>query len=346
MTECPHCRGLWERQGEVGAEAVHPLCLASHMPQAPLKVGPGPVTGFGWLTTSGPPVAFARGPAPAVARPVLIDATGTDPDPDTAAAKAVAELLERQTTYLRPRAPIQLRPDTTRASWQVEARLLPSGEAFALPVEHIALPVPKPLQASGGASPSGMAVGPTSRRVIEFAVLEAAERAGLASMDGGGPSWRIADLDPADPYVEAVGRDGWDVDVVGTGYADLSVAACIATSGDWCVLGAAAAVTPRLAAGKALSEAYMKTVGVRVGNCATVPSLARSTLVGLWPELPAPPALAPDDRSPLDLVYGSGALMAMVDRGNALLDAMGWRAAQVVVVDPPRSVRAPFSGLL
>lgn len=277
---------------------------------------------------------------------MLIDATGTDLDPDTAAAKAVAELLERQATFLRPRAPIRLRPDTTRASWQVEARLLPCGEAVALPFEQIAFPTAKPLQTSDGVTPSGMAAGPNGRQVIEFAILEAAERAGLVSMDSEGPSWRIADLEPSNPYLEAVWRDGWSVDVVGTEYADLSVSACIATRGDWCVLGAGAAVTPRLAAGKSLSEAYMKTVGVRADNGAAVPSLARSTLAGLWPELPAPPALAPDDRSPIDVVSGSGVLMAMVDRGNALLDAMGWRAAQVVVVDPPRSIRTHLSRLL
>src|SRR5690606_29782523 len=108
----------------------------------------------------------------------------------------------------------------------------------------------------------------------------------------------------------------------------------------------AAAGSPRLAAGKALAEAYMKTVGTRADSGATVPSLVRSTLAGRWPMLPVPTIHDADDRNPLEAVSESGVLMAMVDRGNALLDAMGWHAVQVVVVDPPRPSSPTLSGLL
>ena len=90
----------------------------------------------------------------------------------------------------------------------------------------------------------------------------------------------------------------------------------------------------------------MKPVGLREESRAAVPSLARNHIAGRWPKLPGPADDVPDDRDPLDAVAASGVRMAMVDRGNALLDAMGWRAAQVAVVDPAQSAHPLLSGLL
>lgn len=342
MTECRHCQALWWRHGQRDAEAVHPACPSGHPTSGPIGVGPGPITAFGWLRTDGPPVAFAQGPAPLLDRGVLLDATATDLDPDLAAIKAVAELLERQTAFLRPRAPIRL-DASDPLCWQVEARVITGGDPVLVPMTRFMLSTLGTDGRQDGSDSTGMAAGQSSRSVIVAGVLEVIERDGVDAIDRAGPAWRLDTTQLSKPYRSAVRRNGWAIDAIGVWQAGLAVCVCVASDESRSVVGAAARTDPRAAGDAALTEAYAKTVGLRGDNCASVPMAPPIPTGDLWPCLPSP--LAVDRADPLSAVHRSGVPLAMVDRGNALLDAIGWRAVQVVRLgESPTPGNEPAAG--
>lgn len=351
MARCRHCRDLWRRQAEPDAYAIHPECLAIHDGAASSIVpGSGPVTSFGWLDVNGPPVAFARGPVPLAGGTGVLDATATDLDRGMAGTKAIAELLERQTAYLRPRAPVRLQmdSDTEGARWSVQARSLVDGEGVLIPAERFVLASQTSSSGPGSGDSTGIAVGPGSRAAVVAGLLESVERAGVAAMYRGAPTWRVPTAHLTGPFVGALNRQGWWIDVVGCEYIGFAVAVCVASHVEFrrSIGGAAARSDVSAAVEAAAAEAYMKSIAFPDSGRVIAAATGLLGTEEIWPDLPGPATAQAPTADPLEIVRRSGRDAAVVDRGNPLIDAIGWRAAHVVLLDEPTTSGSFLEGLL
>lgn len=356
VTVCPLCARLWRVDPHDVDASRHPCCLGMHEGETSIKIGLGPVTEFGWLHSSGPPAAFARGPDPVVAlsdrtdSPLGFTGIGTDQDRSLAATKAVAELFERQTATLRPRAPIRYDASASvthevafadvesTGEWWLETRSLRDGRAVLVPSGRFVPASQRNSVADACGDSTGMAVGVSRWHAVVAGLYEAVERIAVPLMLRDGPAWRMAARDVATGHRQALADDGWHVDVVGSGYGGFSVSVCVAarTDIDTVLGGSAARTSLREAAAAATMETYAKSLAFRSNS----PARANSSVIGAvdidWHGLPY---LHDDGENrsvdPFELLRSGPLDAVFVDRGNPLLDGLGWSAAHVVLLNPP-----------
>jgi ribosomal protein S12 methylthiotransferase accessory factor YcaO len=193
-----------------------------------------------------------------------------------------------------------------------------------------------------------MAVGLTVRAAIVAGLQESVERAGVAAMSHEAPTWRVRADNLSGPFIAALTRHGWSVDVVGCGYAGFAVAICVASHDKYlCSLGGAAArLTVDGAVEAAVAEAYMKSTAFQNISRAITATVEFLATEELWHDLPSPERNHISTLDPIESMRQSGRDAAVVNRGNALLDAIGWCAAHVVLLDEATAPGPLFARLL
>ncbi|MFG3343517.1 YcaO-like family protein [Streptomyces sp. NPDC048018] len=254
--------------------------------------------------------------------------------------------------------------DTPR--WWVEARSLCDDRIQLVDADRYVL-----ASCGGRGDSTGLAVGPDLAGAVGHGLREAVERDAVRAMVEGGLPVRACAAET--PYAVALRRDGWTVEAVRTTHLGFPVAVCAATRASGpTVGGCAAGTTPVHAVESATAEAFMKslawaspsagargatragggrravrgpgdgamTCGPGTGRPASVRSagvhgfrLGEAVVFGEHPE--------PVAGEPARVLAAAGGDAVLVDRGNPLLDALGLRAAHVLLRLPVPSSPPP-----
>lgn len=362
------CDGCWRRSQNNDETGVpHPTCDA-HLRDGTTRLQPVPVgdrmpiAAISGIAIDAPYVICAHGVALTPSGTLLpVTGTGVHLCESDAARSAIYEVLERQSLYTPPHAPLryatalQLPQAATvtvldRPQWWIEAkRCGPDGgeEGWWIPLAWTTLPSASvPGQAPERyVDSTGAAVHNDRESAIEHGLLEWRERQILRSWCRSEHGFKAepAELPPLlGPYREILAAAGARLRlVILVGSPTVAIAAIFGRCGR-AVGGAAAAATEDQAAIRAVAESYGKAVGAGVISGARTPTVTAETVsasdvhealktLACLPPSPSPAAAQRIISGPEPLDHTSH---FVVDRTSPALSRYGVFAVQVVASDP------------